>query len=351
MPLTQAQMALVERTRSVGAASEAEALSESDCLFLIATIARDLGLASSFPELRGRLPSFFEADIRNRPELVGPSFPELFERLLSLESDADSFFACLGALYKARLKYANILRMQPLPTMDQVGPRGLLQYGCLCPEALAGFLRWRKWLFDIDNRAGQETGYLFEPIIAGAIGGTAVSARKSPVRRATDGGLGRQVDCLKGRSAYEIKIRVTIAASGQGRWAEELDFPADCASSGYVPVLIVLDPTPNPKLQELSEAYRALGGRVHVGDAAWAHLDSEAGPTMAVFLERYVRAPMAELLGPGGEALPDLRLSMGRSRLSIQVGQEVMHVERVQTPIEEAGHEGAQPQRRRGTPA
>ena len=28
--------------------------------------------------------------------------------------------------------------------------------------------------------------------------------------------------------AYEFKLRVTIAASGQGRWKEELDFPSDC---------------------------------------------------------------------------------------------------------------------------
>ena len=34
---------------------------------------------------------------------------------------------------------------------------------------------------------------------------------------------------------------MTIAASGQGRWKEELDFPADCKASGYVPVLVVLD--------------------------------------------------------------------------------------------------------------
>ena len=44
-------------------------------------------------------------------------------------------------------------------------PRGLLQYGGMSPKTLAGFLLWRKWIFDIDNRAGQETGYLFEPII------------------------------------------------------------------------------------------------------------------------------------------------------------------------------------------
>ena len=76
------------------------------------------------------------------------------------------------------MKYANILRLQPIPTMDQVGPRGLLQYGSFSAEALTAFLLWRKWIFDIDNRAGQETGYLFEPIIAAAIGGTPASTCK-----------------------------------------------------------------------------------------------------------------------------------------------------------------------------
>ena len=36
------------------------------------------------------------------------------------------------------------------------------------------------------------------------------------------------MDCLCNDRAYEIKIRMTIAASGQGRWGEELEFPEDC---------------------------------------------------------------------------------------------------------------------------
>ena len=82
-------------------------------------------------------------------------------------------------------------------TIDQVGPRGLLQYGSMDANLLAGFLRWRKWTFDIDNRAGQESGYLFETIIAAAVGGVPASAKKSPVRRRKDPNKGRQVDCLR----------------------------------------------------------------------------------------------------------------------------------------------------------
>ncbi len=69
----------------------------------------------------------------------------------------------------------------------------------------------------IDNRAAQETGYLFEPIIANAIGGVSLSAAKSPIRRYRDPDRYRQVDCIRDKLAYEIKMRVTIAASGKGR--------------------------------------------------------------------------------------------------------------------------------------
>lgn len=329
------QKSLIERTRSVGAAKEAEPLSDADCVFLVATIARDLALLGHFPELPQTFPDFFGAGTNERPQLGDMPFLTLFERLVSLNSDADSFFACLGALYKARLKYANILRLQPIPTMDQVGPRGLLQYGSFCAASLTAFLLWRKWIFDIDNRAGQETGYLFEPIIASAIGGTPVSATKSPIRRTKNERKGRQVDCLKGKFAYEMKIRLTIAASGQGRWGEELDFPIDCVSSGYLPVLLVLDPTPNPKLDELRRVFLANGGMVFIGDEAWQHLDKEAGPTMAKFLETYVRMPISDLLRTVPVELPNMTLGMIGSRFTVQIGGETFAIERTPTTGEE----------------
>jgi hypothetical protein len=111
MGLTQLQRSLVERTRSVGSAREAEPLSDADCLFLVATIARDLALQEHFPEFPRTFPGFFEVGIHERPQYSDLPFLELFDRLVSLDSNADSFFACLGALYKARLKYANILRL------------------------------------------------------------------------------------------------------------------------------------------------------------------------------------------------------------------------------------------------
>ena len=247
------------------------------------------------------------------------------------------YFACLSALHKARLKYERILSTQPIPTLEQVGPRGLLQFGKLSPTNLSGLLFWRKWFFDIDNRAGQETGYLFEPIIANAIGGTPVPAPKSPVRRAKDRKKGRQVDCILNKRAYEIKIRVTIAASGQGRWQEELDFPVDCRRSGYAPVLVCMDGTPNPKLDALAKAFRRQKGDVFVGQEAWEHLGSLAGATMSVFLEKYVRSPIQCLIEGADERLPDLVAKCGEDAIEIEVGGESLRIDRERLEETEEG--------------
>jgi len=320
--LTQAQRAILTRAQSLGGGGQAVALSDEACAYLVGVIVRDLGLQSLFPELPETIPEFFGSSPLARLELPSVPFPEVFERLVDADTDSDIYFACLAALHKARLKYERILETQPVPTIDQVGPRGLLQFGGMDTRALASFLLWRKWVFDIDNRAGQETGYLFEPIIAAAVGGVPVSARRSPVKRRNSPKKGRQIDCLREKWAYEIKIRLTIAASGQGRWREELEFPEDCRSSGYVPVLVVLDPTPSAKLDELRAAFHQAGGQVHVGGDAWAHLEALAGPTMARFLDKYVHNPLAELLHEQPVDLPDLLLSIDPGQLTVGVGDE-----------------------------
>jgi hypothetical protein len=251
--------------------------------------------------------------------------------LASLDKNAETFFACLAAMHKGRLKYERILQTQPVPTVDQVGPRGLLQYGRLGTKALTPFLMWRKWIYDIDNRAAQETGYVFEPIIAAAIGGVPCGAKKSPIKRQGNQKMGRQVDCIRDKRAHEIKLRVTIAASGQGRWKEELDFPADCKGSGYVPVLVVLDPTPNQKLDELKAKFLAEGGEAHVGEKAWEYLHSLAGATMTRFLERYVHEPLQTVLdeAPGTpEELPDLLLKMEGGQFIAIIAGETLTVRR-----------------------
>jgi hypothetical protein len=333
MALTQAQRSLIERARAVGAGEQGVALSDGACAFLVATIARDLGLLRRIKALPRDFPGFFSSAHPASLEIPGGQFLAWFEQLVSLSADADTYFACLAKLHRARLKYQKILETQPIPTLEQVGPRGLLQYGHLSGLGLAALLYWRKWVFDIDNRAGQETGYLFEPIIASALGGVSVSSTRSPVRRKGAKSKGRQVDCLKGQRAYEFKIRVTIAASGQGRWREELEFPEDCEASGYVPVLVVLDATPNPKLNELRVAFERVGGEVFIGDAAWEHLEHVAGPTMSVFLEKYVRAPLRDLLANAPERLPDFMVRDGGDSISMYIGAEEISVSR--SPVTE----------------
>jgi len=335
MALTQAQRAILEKARALSGGGQGVALSGGACAFLVAVIARDLGASTTFPELPTDAPEFFSPGPLSKLEVGGHDCESLFERLVVLDPNADTYFACLAALHKARLKYERILQTQPIPTIDQVGPRGLLQFGSMSARALTGFLLWRKWMFDIDNRAGQETGYLFEPIIAAAIGGVPASAKKSPIRRKSQKNKGRQVDCLRGNRAYEFKIRVTIAASGQGRWREELDFPVDCRSSGYIPVLVVLDPTKNPKLDELARAFRDQKGEVYIGEDAWKHLEGTAGPTMGKFLKKYVHGPIAALLEELPEQMPEIVLAMSAEVLTITVEAESFSIARVMPPESE----------------
>lgn len=328
MGLTRAQAAIWQKARSLSNSEQAVRLTDGMCSYLIARIVHDLAITDLFPEFTTPPPQFFTNTALSNLSIDGHDCRALFERLVDANNDADTYFACLAALHKARLKYERILSTQPIPTLEQVGPRGLLQYGKLTGEALAGFLFWRKWFYDIDNRAGQETGYLFEPIIAYAIGGTPAPATKSPVKRHSNPEKGRQVDCICDDKAYELKIRVTIAASGQGRWQEELDFPVDCRGSGFVPVLVCMDGTSNPKLEELAAAFIAQEGQVYVGDEAWKHLDAAAGKTMSRFIDTYVRAPIQDLLCNVDDHLPDLSAKQRDTFIDIGIGSEVLHIER-----------------------
>lgn len=328
MGLTKTQAAIWQKARSLGSGSQAVGLSDPACAYLIGRIAHDLGLLSEFPEVAEDLPPFFTKEPLVSLGINASDSKVMFERLVLADPDADTYFACLAALHKSRLKYEQILGTQSLPTLEQVGPRGLLQYGKLAGDSLTAFLIWRKWFFDIDNRAGQETGYLFEPIIAYAIGGIPAPARKSPVRRQSDQKKGRQVDCILDDRAYEFKIRVTIAASGQGRWQEELDFPNDCKSSGFIPVLVCMDSTPNAKLDSLISAFQNVGGQAFIGEAAWQHLEDKAGATMSIFLENYVRRPIQNLLEKADLPLPDLIASWSDQAINIVIGNDSLYIER-----------------------
>lgn len=309
-------------------------LSTAQCAYLLLRIAEDLGQRNQLPN-RGpdTIPDFFTTE--DPAALAVPGYDdfqveELFAALLLLIPDADTYFHCLADLQKRRLKYSRILQYQPIPTMMQVGPRGLLQYGSMHNTALGALLFWRKWFFDIDNRAGQETGYVFEPIVVRCINGTPASSKNSPVRRRLDPTKGRQVDCILRDRAYEIKLRITIAASGQGRWGEEKDFPADCVASGFTPVLIVFDDTQADKLDELRRIFEAAGGEVYIGAAAWQHLEELAGETIAVFVEKYVRLPLANLLAaaPERDQMPELNVRQTPDSIILTIGGEELSIDR-----------------------
>lgn len=201
-------------------------------------------------------------------------------------------------LYRRRYKYEHILKNQPFPHADQIAPRSLLEYGKCEDSLLATWLEWRKWIFDIDNRSGQETGYVFEPILASCLGGTSVSHTSSPVKRINDSGRrtneGRQIDCYieDTKEVYELKMRVTIAASGQGRFKEEMSFPREAKMSGMTPILVVFDETESALLTKLQAQFKKYGGKCFVGQAAWNMLYKKAGKEMSLFIRKYIYPPV-----------------------------------------------------------
>lgn len=334
-------------------------MAPSEIARVIAVVCCDIGkaaqMAAAFPQLWNEIAT--QSDYYSlRPEWFATPAPsvstfdvvDLLQFGESLDADFLTYLKCLAELHKRRRKYGLILQRQPLPTMVQVSPRALMEYGPdFPPEALASWLTWRKFFYDLDNRSAQETGYLFEPILAAAIGGEPKSSREKVVRRAGDNSKGRQVDCWKilpdGTAlAYELKLRVTIAASGQGRFAEELSFAKDCQNSGAKPILVVLDPTENSKLTGLQAAFRRHGGEAYIGDDAWGHLEDEAGPTMAAFIERYVRRPVGEISAfeaavandptRRGLVLRDLAAKLDGVELSITLGDHERKIQRDEDP-------------------
>ena len=344
MPIPIEIKKLFSAARILGSGDDRVALSENELFGLLTQCCGDLSIPESVSQLPPlstpaqntdyyRLPvSWFQI-----PQTACPSATGLVESLaacIAHEPDFGLYFANLATLHKRRRKYQRILSTQPRPTMNQIGPRSLLEFGGVHHELLAAWLVWRKWIFDVDNRAAQETGYLFEPVLASCLGGEAVGSRNSPVKRLNERGQttdeGRQIDCYDGENqlAYEFKLRVTIAASGQGRFAEELSFPVECRAAGLTPVLVVLDPTPSPRLTELIAQFAANGGRHYVGADAWAHMDSKAGRTMAVFLERYIQPPLTEMATHEDTGPESIQLSWSPEEILIRGNSESIRIPR-----------------------
>jgi hypothetical protein len=250
------------------------------------------------------------------------------------DRDFSLYLDHLASLHRRRVKYKRILSQQPLPTMDQIGPRVLLEYGCCEVSLLANWMIWRKWLYDLDNRSAQETGYLFEPVLTSCLGGESIAARNSPIKRLDAEGQptekGRQVDCLvpATQTVYEFKLRVTIAASGQGRFPEERSFPAESQAAGYRPILLVLDPTPSTRLTELSQCYLASGGTVYQGEAAWHHLEQQAGPIVSVFIANYIKPALQAIESINLTTIQSLTLSWNNGNVEISNGETRYSIDR-----------------------
>ena len=329
------------RVRVLGQGADRISLSECEIAWLLHLTAKDLGLKLAHPLLKAtkkRVPKFYDVQI---PQILTDVWTaittdELLAELDSLirqEADVRLYFSNLCEILKRRVKYQRILSGQPKPTMDQIGPRSLLEYGIMPTDLLGSWLIWRKWIFDVDNRSGQETGYLFEPVLASCMGGTTVGSRNSPVKRVSESGKitteGRQIDCLDAdaKIAYEFKLRVTIAASGQGRFAEELSFPVECRAAGLTPVLIVLDPTPSARLTELQQAFEDNGGNVHVKDA-WNFIEEKAGVCMSKFIEKYLR-PVLLQMAAFDDVIPDaLTLTWHKTNITLKTKKARFRIQR-----------------------
>lgn len=230
----------------------------------------------------------------------------------------------LSELYRRRFKFYNILKTQAFPLTEQIGPRCLLEYGRCADELLFDWMSWRKLIYDIDNRSAQETGYLFEPILASCLGGESISHRHSPVKRIDDNGNptneGRQIDCYieDSHEVYELKLRVTIAASGQGRFSEEMTFPYEARMAGLKPILVVFDPTPSPLLERLKAKYVEEGGIYAIGDDAWNLLTQRAGREMGKYIIKYIKPPISKMDGERKEIPDSIKLLATNNSLVIE---------------------------------
>jgi DNA (cytosine-5)-methyltransferase 1 len=320
-------------------------MSDRELARLVSISLRDLGyrkLVPSFVNLPGDETSYYDVPLgwftqdKQRPF----DFESLFDACQEKIKNFQVIFSCICELHKRRRKYDWILSAQPTPTMDQVARRGLLEYGVVPLPALTSWLVWRKWIYDIDNRSAQETGYLFEPILAHSLGGESYGSRTSPVTRQGAGKEGRQVDCIvdvgKEKLAYEFKARFTIASSGQGRFREELEFPVDCRLSGYKPVLLVLDDTDNEKLQQLVKAFQKNGGEAHLGQAVWDHLAKRSGREIADFVSKYVREPIVKI-DAHSDRLLEMKIAYDKDRkqVNVSVGKQQWTVKRLDGEIPE----------------
>lgn len=337
---------LINKARHLGGKGPAVYLEEHELLRICAIVALDLDrqdLVKSITSSENIAADYYTMSLEwfSQPLNEVVSFADVYLLLKQEIQDFETYFGKLCELHKRRIKFKRILQTQAFSSVEPIAPRCLLEYGLMPAETLASWLVWRKWLYDIDNRSAQETGYLFEPILAAAIGGIPYSAKVSPIKRADNPGNGRQVDCLDGRLAYEFKMRVTPAASGQGRFKEELDFARDCSESppGYTPILLVLDPTSSTRLDDLVAEYARYGGYAYIGNEAWKHIEEKAGNVMGKFVEKYVRTPLREIDRNYKRLLP-IQLLATDEKIVVQLGLQSLSINRSGSKVDYENSQG-----------
>lgn len=332
MPVTRQLRAFYKTFSQHGSGSATVEIEPKDVVLLIHIAYLDIfqNEPEWFSEAFCRLAkeSFYKISPEKTAELPTIELEEALNYLLysgaaNTENIIYLYLKNLSELWRRRFKFYNILKTQPFPTSEQIGPRCLLEYGNCEDDLLFLWMSWRKLIYDIDNRSAQETGYLFEPILASCLGGESMSHRYSPIKRIDNNGNptneGRQIDCYISelREAYELKLRVTIAASGQGRLSEELSFPYEARKAGITPILIVFDPTPSPLLDRLKAKYVEEGGRYAVGEDAWNMLTNRAGREMGKFIIKYIKPPISRMDEACLSAPSNIHLSASTKKLTI----------------------------------
>lgn len=284
------------------------------------------GIHKAFEEISGK--GFYyisHKDVENLPVISADECFVIMEQchVTDINNIVYLYLKNLCDLYRRRVKYHSILKTQSFPNAEQIVPRSLLEYGNCENQLLADWLEWRKWIFDIDNRSAQETGYIFEPILANCLDGESVSARNSPVKRIGEDGNpmseGRQIDCYieKTKEVYELKMRVTIAASGQGRFREEMSFPYEAQKAGFTPILVVFDDNESALLTKLKNRYLECGGRYYIGEDAWNILRERAGKEMGIFVNKYIYPPISSMEEYLHSIPHDVTLSRHNSKIII----------------------------------
>ena len=333
MPMPIVVQQLLAQCKVHGSGDAQVMLSDSELYALFYLSIHDLGWDQDrfgFEEIRPPDNAYYQIPVTwfsnlNIAAATPDSLLQILDTACQYHRDYSLYISNLAALHRRRMKYARILAGQPLPNMDQIAPRSLLEYGMCDIGLLSNWMMWRKWVYDVDNRAAQETGYFFEPVLASCIGGESVGARNSPVKRLDHRGQptnkGRQIDCFVPalNRVYELKMRVSIAASGQGRFSEELSFPKECAAAGFTPILLVIDPTSSNRLEELEGAFRTAGGMCYKGADAWDHMENAAGDVISAFIERYIKPPLQDFKNSYPDLPSPVTLAWANDRVTITI--------------------------------